>query len=97
MNGYGSQIWTINKTYLNTFYVAWRKAIRIIWKLPYRTHSNLLHLIYLCLPFDVILEKRSTKCKWNLINGENKLYDSIVKLSLCNNSATLYRFRILVS
>ena len=26
---------------------------------------------------------------WNLINGENKLYDSISKLSLCNKSTTL--------
>ena len=74
-----------------------KKAIRRIWKLPYRTHNNLLHLIYLCLPFDVTLEKYSTKYKWNLINGENKFYGSMVKLSLSNNSTTLYRFRILVS
>ena len=89
MNVYGSQIWAFNKTYLNKFYVAWRKAIRRIWKLPYRTHNNLLHLINLCLPIDVTLEKRCIKYTWNLINGENKLYDSISKLSLCNNSTTL--------
>ena len=69
--------------------MAWRKAIRRIWKLPYRTHNNLLHLINLCLPIDVTLEKRSIKYIWNLINGENKLYGSIVKLSLYNNSTTL--------
>ena len=89
MNVYGSQIWTLKKNYLNKFYVAWRKAIRRIWKLPYRTHNNLLHLINLCLPIDVTLEKRSIKYIWNLINGENKLYGSIVKLSLYNNSTTL--------
>ena len=61
MNVYGSQIWAFNKTYLNKFYVAWRKAIRRIWKLPYRTHNNLLHLINLCLPIDVTLEKRCIK------------------------------------
>ena len=69
--------------------MAWRKAIRRIWKLPYRTHNNLLYLINLCLPIDVTLGKRSIKYKWNLINGENKLYGSIVKLSLYNNSTTL--------
>ena len=89
MNVYSSQLWAFNKTYLNKFYVAWRKAIRIIWKLPYRTHNNLLHSINLCLPIDVTLEKRSIKYIWNLINGENKLYGSIVKLSLYNNSTTL--------
>ena len=68
MNVYGSQIWAFNKTYLNKFYVAWRKAIRRIWKLPYRTHNNSLHLINLCLPIDVTLEKRSIKYIWNLIN-----------------------------
>ena len=87
---------------LNNFYVAWRKAIRRIWKLPYRTHNNLLHSINLCLPIDVTLEKRSIKYIWNLINGENKLYGSIVKLSLYNNSTTpgenirylMYKYKI---
>ena len=88
-NVYVSQIWAFNKTYLNKFFVAWRKAIRRIWRLPYRTHNNVLHLINRCLPIDVTLEKRSIKYIWNLINGENKLYGSIVKLSLYNNSTTL--------
>ena len=69
--------------------MAWRKAIRRIWKLPYRTHNNVLHLINLCLPIDATLEKRSIRYIWNLINGENKLYGNIVKLSLYNNSTTL--------
>ena len=51
--------------------------------------KQLLHLINLCLPIDVTLEKRCIKYIWNLINGENRLYDSISKLSLCNNSTTL--------
>ena len=89
MTVYCSQIWAFNKTYLNKFYVTWRKAIRRIWKLPYRTHNNLFHLINLCLPIDVTLEKRCINYIGNLINGENNLYDSISKLSLCNNSTTL--------
>ena len=48
-----------------------------------------MHLINLCLPIDVTLEKRSIKYIWNLINSENNLYGSIVKLSLYNNSTTL--------
>ena len=46
-------------------------------------------MINLCLPIDVTLEKRSIKYIWNLINGQNKLYGSIVKLSWYNNSTTL--------
>ena len=48
-----------------------------------------MHLVNLCLPIDVTLEKRSIKYIWNLINGENKLYYSVVKLSFYNNSTTL--------
>ena len=89
MKVYGNQIQAFNKTCLNKCYVAWRKAIRRIWKLPYRTHNNLLHLINLRLPIDVTLDKRCIKYIWNLINGKNKSYGSISKLSLCNNSTTL--------
>ena len=63
--------------------------IRRIWKLPYRTHNIVLHLINGSLSIDVTLEKRSVKYILNLINGENKLPGSIVKLSLYNNSTTL--------
>ena len=37
----------------------------------------------------VTLEKRSINYLMNLINGENKLYGSFVKLSFYNNSTTL--------
>ena len=57
------------------------------------------------MPIDVTLEKRSIKIFkyiWNLIDGENKLYGSIVKLSLYNNSTTfgekisyfMYKYKI---
>ena len=34
---------TLVQIILKLFYTAWRKAIRAIWKLPFRTHCNLLH------------------------------------------------------
>ena len=50
-----------NQTYLKNNSCGEEKAIRRIWKLPYRTHNNLLHLINLCSPINVALEKRSNK------------------------------------
>ena len=91
MNVYGSQIWPCNKTYLIKFYVAWSKAIRRIWKLhiiELRTNYS-ISSTFVCLPIDFTLEKCSIKYIWNLINADNKIYVSIVKLSLCNNSTTL--------
>ena len=47
--------------YPETFYVAWRKVTRLIWKLPFRTYCNLLHTINNCYPIEFILEKRCIK------------------------------------
>ena len=43
------------------FFTAWRKAIRQIYKLPYRTHSILINHIIQCYPIDIILEKNMYK------------------------------------
>ena len=58
MDLYGSQLWNYGTGYPETFYVAWRKVTRLIWKLPFRTHCNLLHTINNCYPIEFILEKR---------------------------------------
>ena len=31
---YGSQLWNYNKHDVNHFYVAWRKTVRRLWKIP---------------------------------------------------------------
>ena len=36
---YGCQIWDLKNTELIHFDTLWRKAVRRVWKLPYRTHS----------------------------------------------------------
>ena len=38
LNLYGSQLWNYGTGYPETFYVAWRKVTRLIWKLPFHTH-----------------------------------------------------------
>ena len=41
---------------IEKYYVAWRKAMRKVWKLPNLTHFNLLPIITNCLPLNIILE-----------------------------------------
>ena len=55
MNIYGSQIWKFYNKEVNIFYTAWRKAIRQIYRLPYRTHNILINHIIQCYPIDIIL------------------------------------------
>ena len=46
----GCSLWNIGSNYVETLYTSWRKAIRVIWKLPFRPHCNLLHGINDTLP-----------------------------------------------
>ena len=53
MNIYGSAL---------CFCVSWRKLVRRLWKIPYRTHSSLVNLINKCDSINCILETRCVKC-----------------------------------
>ena len=89
MNIYGSQIWRFYNKEVNIFYTAWRKAIRQIYKLPYRTRNILINHIIQCYPIDIILEKRCIKFIWGLMNSEHILFNNIIKFSLFNMSTTI--------
>ena len=89
MNIYGSQIWKLYNNEVNIFYTAWRKAIRQIHKLPYRTHTILINHIIQCYLIDIILEKRCIKFIWGLMNSEHILFNNIIKFSLFNMSTTI--------
>ena len=54
---YGSQLWKYSKNDVNAFYIAWRKVVRRIWKIPSTTHCNLLPAINKSLPIEVLMEK----------------------------------------
>ena len=42
---YGSQLMNLGSRHMTLFYTQWRKAIRFLFNLPYRTHSILLPII----------------------------------------------------
>lgn len=58
LDAYGSQLWNYDSKTVNQYYVAWRKVVRLLWRLPNTTHCNLLHTINGSLPIEVALEKR---------------------------------------
>ena len=64
---YGSQLWNYSKHDVNQFYVAWRKTIRLLWKIPNTTHSNLLSPINSSEPIVYKLHKRCAKFNENCI------------------------------
>ena len=43
---YGSPLWKLDSKRVQQFYTTWRKCVRKIWNVPYRTHCNLLRHLY---------------------------------------------------
>ena len=56
---------------VNEMFVAWRKVVRRLWKLPNMTHCNLLLPINSSLPIKILLEKRCAKFIHSCLNSNN--------------------------
>jgi len=71
MSLYGCQLWNLaSTTVLEPIYIAWRKCIRRIFKIPNMTHCNLVHLICQDICIKTRLHRRFIKffietCKSN--------------------------------
>ncbi len=75
-----SALWDLTDVNNNRFYVAWREAIRRVWKiLPQITHCVLLPIICNDLPIEVQMCKRFLKILISL----SESYNCIVKTIFC--------------
>ena len=52
-------------------FVAWRKVVRRLWKVPNMTHCKLLSTINISLPIEIALEKRCAKFIHSCLNSNN--------------------------
>ena len=90
MNVYGSSLWRYNNyNNLERFCISLRKAMRKLWKIPYRTHNAIVHLINKCNSIVNILEKRCAKFLWNLFNSDNVFFKRVCRYSVCNRDTTM--------
>ena len=78
---YGSSLWNITDKLMSVFYVTWRKAIRKVFGLPYRTHCDLLPVIAECSHIETQLLCRLVKFVNGAISSHN------VQLNLLMNIA----------
>ena len=79
---YGCELWDLSGGSLSAFCMAWHKALRRIWNLPYRTHCHLLPLLCNCMPvFDEIC-KRSLKFLQTCLFHNTTLIRSVAQFSL---------------
>ena len=92
---YGSQLWNYSGIDVQSFYVAWRKTIRRLWKLPNTTHCSLLPSINDCILIDIVLEQRCAKFIWSCLNSYNTIIKTTALSAISSGGSTFgdnYRY-----
>ena len=86
---YGSQLWPLWNKRFDNVCTQWRKAIRNVWNLPYRAHSNMLPIIADTYPLEYALESRFIKFLKSVMNSENELVAYMANRLKNNCNSTL--------
>lgn len=99
MSLYGILLLDYDSLSMKLFYTAWRKGIRCLLHLPYRTHSDLLHLICQDYPIHVQIYRRFIKFIKHMSECNNNLvrvcYEQIIDGSgsaVSNSLSTVAHF-----
>ena len=86
---YGSSLWNYSKDRVNDMFVAWRKVVRRLWKLPNTTHCNLLSTINSSLLIEIALEERCAKFIHSCLNSNNLIIKT-TSISAITNHRSQY-------
>ena len=86
---YGSQLWDFDDPVIADYYTAWRKCVRRIWGLPYRTHCDLLPDICDDRDIEIQLLTRSVKFLKSASASRNLILSLCSKLVLDGSGSAL--------
>jgi len=86
---YGCVLWDFRHNDLTNFDTVWRKAIRRLWGLPYRTHCNLLPYLMNGQNFRSVIESRFCKFVNACLCSVNNCVNFLARVSC---SSPLYHF-----
>ena len=67
---------------MNPLYVAWRTAMKKVWKLPRTTHNDYISIIADVVPPNLMLEKRTIKFIKNLMRSDNATVKTITGMAI---------------
>ena len=93
MSLYGSHLCDFEN--IQPLYTEWRKAVRRILKVPYRTHSKLLCHIARIIPPDVCIQQRFINFFYSGLRSSNDLVSYMFKNSICNNTRLGSNLRVI--
>ena len=83
---YGAPLWSFQ--FQNDICIAWRKALRKLWRLHPQTHGDLLAIISDCIPLEISLYKRFSTFAVKIRTSKCKLIRSICSITKCNPLST---------
>ena len=80
---YGALLWRNNGASLRQGCVAWRKALKRVWRLSPRTHCNTIYLLAECEPMEIIIQRI-------FINFVNSIQNNVVLSQCCEEQSFFY-------
>ncbi len=95
MSYYGCVLWSLRSHDINRIHVTWRKIIRRLWNVPYRTHCSLLPVLVDDHPIDTQLLIRFSKFILKAAHSDNQLISMSAKLSYFSNTSVAENIRFL--
>jgi len=73
MGLYGCELCLLSNIHIEELCVSWRKSLRRIWRLPYKTHCYLLPLLSECLSLEDEICRRSLNCICECLCNSSRL------------------------
>ena len=93
---YGCPLWRLDSKYINRFYSCWRKCIRKIWNIPYRTHCRFIKHLFGGPDIASDLLCRFLSFYYNTINNNNPCISMCGILCQSSNTSVAINRRILL-
>lgn len=87
---YGCPLWCLNSNIMQRFYVTWRQCVRKVWKVPRRTHCQILKHLYGSEDVQVNLLRRFLGFYKTIVNSKNnyvRMCTELCKTSQSNVAA----------
>ncbi len=79
---YGSQVLPMFDSCMEEIYIAWRVAIRRVWRVPWTTHCKLLPHLANCMDIELRFSRRCMRFIKMAINSSNIVVKTITNMGI---------------
>ena len=94
---YGSQTWDLTSVFIKDICIAWHKAVKRVWNLPAKCHTDLLQQIIGQLYILQQFELRYLKLFFCMLNNENDTIAFIARRALWSTGGVLGRNNVFIA